>query len=274
MIVNSIAFKKKLANVSVIIPYYNAGATIKRCLLSIYMQTLSVFEVIIVDDCSSENEHLLLKSIIVDFNSNSAWQVSIKLITLRVNKGASYARNIAIKNASAKYLAFLDADDVWLKNKIELQYDFMESNSFFMTGHGYVFDLKKENVADKAFSYRDVNKCEFIYKNPFFTPTIMVLREGLKLFDESFRRVDDYKCWLENFSSGNAAIINIKLAGGFKHPIGASGLTGSLSKMHSAYIDVLKSLYAERVISAPFYYLAKLIELLKYPLRKICSKFL
>jgi len=262
------------SSVSVIIPFYNASNTIFSTLVSVFEQTILPREIIIVDDCSSEKEHLLLKKMINNFNADPDKQVLIKFSKLNENKGASYARNIAIKNASAKYLAFLDADDFWLKNKIELQYDFMESNSFFMTGHGYVFDLKKENVADEIFSYREVNKCEFIYRNPFFTPTVMVLREDFKLFDESFRRVDDYKCWLENFSSGNAAIINIKLAGGFKHPIGASGLTGSLSKMHSAYIDVLKILYAERVISAPFYYLAKLIELLKYPLRKIRSKFL
>lgn len=264
--------KYQVCSVSVVIPFYNAASSISAALLSVFAQTLLPQEIIIVDDCSCEGESLLLRKIVDDFNSDSNCKIIIKLSTLDYNKGASCARNVAIKEASAKYLAFLDADDVWARKKIELQYNFMETNSFFMTGHGYIFDLKKENIVDEAFSYSEVNKYQFIYTNPFFTPTIMVRREGFRLFDESFRRVDDYKCWLENFDYGNIAIIHNKLAGGFKHPIGAGGLTGSLSKMHSAYINVLKSLYKEKVISTPFYCLAKLVEFLKYPLRIIRTK--
>ena len=265
--------KKYLAcSVSVIIPFYNAADSILAALKSISAQTLLPNEIIIVDDCSSEKDHLSLEKIIDVFNADSTRQVQIKLITLDENKGASFARNIAIKYASAKYLAFLDADDVWAKKKIELQYSFMESQGLFMTGHGYIFDLKNEKIIDKPFSHSEVKKYQFVYTNPFFTPTVMVRRDGFKLFDESFRRVDDYKCWLENFDYGNIALIHNKLAGGFKHPIGAGGLTGSLSKMHSAYILVLESLFEEQVISTRFYYLAKVIEFFKYPLRIIRAK--
>ena len=259
-------------SVSVVIPFYNAASSISAALTSVFAQTLLPIEIVIVDDCSCEHESVLLKDIMDSFNVDISNQVKIKLITLNENNGASYARNIAIKQARANYLAFLDADDVWAKNKIELQYNFMESNGYFMVGHGYIFDLKKEKIVDEPFSYSKVNKYQFIYTNPFFTPTVMVRRECFKLFDESFRRVDDYKCWLENFDSGNIAIIHNKLAGGFKHPIGAGGLTGSLTKMHSAYMNVLKSLYEEQVISTPFYCLAKLVEFLKYPLRIIRTK--
>lgn len=258
-----------LCSVSVIIPFYNAANSILATLTSVFEQSILPSEIIIVDDCSCEHESVLLKDIIDSFNVDISNQVQINLLILNENKGASYARNIAIKEANAKYLAFLDADDVWAKNKVELQYDFMESNDYFMVGHGYIFDLTKEKIVDEPFSYSEVNKYQFIYTNPFFTPTIMVRRECFKLFDESFRRVDDYKCWLENFDSGQVAIIHNKLAGGFKHPIGAGGLTGSLSKMHTAYISVLKSLYEEKVITTPFYYMAKLVELFKYPLRII-----
>jgi glycosyltransferase involved in cell wall biosynthesis len=264
--------KYRPCSVSVVIPFYNASSSISAALTSIFEQTLLPSEIIIVDDCSCEHELVLLKDIIDGFNGNLSNQVLINLLILSDNNGASYARNIAIKEAKEKYLAFLDADDVWAKNKVDLQYNFMESKDYFMVGHGYIFDLTNEKIVDEPLSYSKVNKYQFIYTNPFFTPTVMVLRESFKLFDESFRRVDDYKCWLENFDSGNIAIIHNKLAGGFKHPIGAGGLTGSLSKMHLAYMNVLKSLHEEQVISPVFYYLAKLVEFLKYPLRIIATK--
>lgn len=259
-------------SVSVIIPFYNAASTILAALTSVFEQSLLPREIIIVDDCSSEQQYNSLKDIITCFNADLSKQLPIKLLTLNENKGASHARNVAVEAASAKYLAFLDADDVWAKNKIDLQYNFIEREGYFMVGHGYIFDLNIEEIVDEPFSYSIVKKYQFIYTNPFFTPTIMVRRKSFKLFDDSFRRVDDYKCWLENFDSGNIAIIHNKLAGGFKHPIGDGGLTGSLSKMHLAYINVLKSLYKEKVISGPFFCLARLVEFLKYPLRIIRTK--
>lgn len=261
-----------ICSVSVIIPFYNAASSVSASLKSVFSQTVLPSEIIIVDDCSDKKEIAILKQIVDRFNSIQADKVEITLLTLNENKGASFARNIAIKKSTMKYLAFLDADDVWANNKIEVQYGFMEGGDFFMTGHGYIFDLNKEKFSNGVFSFSKINKYQFIYTNPFFTPTVMALREGFKLFDESFRRADDYKCWLDNFGSRNVAKINIKLAGGFKHPIGVGGLSGSFNKMHLAHIDVLKSLYAERVISAPFYYVAKLVEIFKYPLRLILSK--
>ena len=263
----------RACSVSVIIPFYNASTSVLAAITSVFLQTLLPKEIIIVDDCSSEKEYLLLKAIIDGYNAEASSQVKVKSFKLKENRGASCARNVAIKNASGKYLAFLDADDVWAKNKIELQYNFMEDRALFMTGHGYIYDLAKESIVDKPLSYSYINRYQFIYTNPFFTPSVMVHRNGFKLFDESFRRADDYKCWLENFNPGRIAIIDNKLAGGFKHPIGAGGLTGSLSEMHSAYNKVLNSLYEEKVISVSFYCLAKCFELLKYPLRVIITKF-
>ena len=93
-------------------------------------------------------------------------------------------------------------------------------------------------------------------------------------FDERFRRGDDYKAWLENFESDRYGYINHVLAAGFKRPIGESGLTASINKMHKEYVKVLKYLYAEKTIGLSFLYSALAIEYAKYPLRCIYSKIL
>jgi glycosyltransferase involved in cell wall biosynthesis len=256
--------KYPVCAVSVILPFYNAANSIELSLNSVFEQSLLPLEIIIVDDASKKEEHLELIKIIDKYNNKI---VTINHYSIDVNKGASFCRNIAINHAKGKYLAFLDADDVWHERKLELQYAFMEKSNCSMSGHSYIFNLNNERFTDVLPLTQKVEKWHFIYKNPFFTPTVMALRKGFKLFDDSFRRVDDYKCWLENFKEGEVYLLTSELAGGFKHPIGAGGLTSSVDKMHKAYVLVLRALYNENVISKMFFYFALTIEFFKYPMR-------
>lgn len=250
-----------IASVSVIIPHYNALETIGRTLSSVVCQTLSVAEIIIVDDCSADKN--LLSELVSEFTC----LVPIKIIFLDTNQGAAHARNVALKLASSKYVAFLDSDDVWHPRKIELQYKVMEREDIFLSGHGYVFDLSRTDYGDLNFEYRSVVKRHFLKGNPFFTPTVMVRRDKFVSFDEEFRRVDDYKCWFENLHNGKFIIFNTKLAAGFKSPIGASGLSGSTRLMHLGYVSVLKKLYVENRMNFFDFLIANAFECVKYPLR-------
>ncbi|MCG6202514.1 glycosyltransferase family 2 protein [Psychromonas antarctica] len=264
--------QSNICSVSVIIPFYNASTSISHTLISVFNQTLLPSEIIIVDDGSNKVEQDLLKTIVSDFNGNSALQVKIQLFSLDNNEGASHARNVAIEKSTMKYLAFLDADDAWAENKIELQYSFMEDHDFHITGHGYVHNLNNDEFVVEEFNYNKIKKYQFIYANHFYTPTVMALRANFQLFDTNFQRTEDYKCWVENICVGGAVIIRNKLAGGFKNPLGESGLSGSINKMHQGQLDVLKSLHEEKVISFPFYCAAFLVEYIKYPLRIIRIK--
>ena len=99
-------------NVSVVIPAYNRAHTIKRCINSVLSQTYPVYEIIVVDDSSTDN----LLSVINELN-----YCIIRLIKHEINKGSQASRNTGINAASGDWIAFLDSDDEWLPDKIEKQ---------------------------------------------------------------------------------------------------------------------------------------------------------
>lgn len=119
--------------VSVVMPAYNAAATIKDSVWSVLNQTYKNIELLIVDDCSTDNTQIFL-------NELSGQDERIKLMRLGVNKGVAEARNVAIRAAKGKYIAFLDADDVWMPEKLERQLALMaEMNCFVSTCAYYRF---------------------------------------------------------------------------------------------------------------------------------------
>jgi glycosyltransferase involved in cell wall biosynthesis len=255
------------ANVSVVMPHYNSSATVRRSIDSIVTQSLAVVELIIVDDGSEDT--IELQSLVNDYIG----KLEIKLILSEANRGASYARNLGVSLASGDYIAFLDSDDVWHPEKIKIQYSFMQANDYFLTSHGYIANLNASGFqSPDSIDFKVLSRSRFILGNPIFTPTVMVRRPGFFPFDHRFSRMEDYKCWYENFQEGRVATINSYLAGGFKHPIGDSGLSGAVGLMHKDYVLVLRCLYKEKKISLPFYISAQAVECIKYPVRLFLLK--
>jgi len=103
---------KALPKVSVIIPAYNAQRFIKRTIMTVLDQTFKDFEIIVVDDASTDRT----REIVRDLQSKDK---RIKLITLGENTGVAVARTIGCKNARGEYFAFLDSDDVWLSKYLD-----------------------------------------------------------------------------------------------------------------------------------------------------------
>lgn len=257
----------KQLDVSVVLPCFNANDTLRRCLESVARQTSLPREIVVVDDGSDTPIEGLIDGLRAEIG------VPI-ILQSQPNRGAAAARNLALRLAKGRYAAFLDADDIWLPEKLRLQHAIMEKHDLLLSGHGYAFDASQISLnAPVAEPHlRLIRRTRFAYGNPLFTPTVMVRRDAFSGFDERFRRVDDYKAWLENFKPGRYMIIDVMLAAGFKPPIGHSGLTGSIDKMHEAFIDVLDALLAERHISYPFYCLARAIEAAKLPIRRRAAR--
>ena len=107
--------------VSIITPSYNSEQFIGQMIESIIAQTYQNWELLITDDCSTDNSCAIIEKYARQDNR-------IKLFKLDCNSGAGIARNESIKHANGRYIAFCDGDDWWLPNKLQEQIDFMSKN--------------------------------------------------------------------------------------------------------------------------------------------------
>ena len=124
--------------VSIITPCYNSEKFLDECISSVLNQSYQNWEMLIVDDNSSDNSFALI-------NSYSKRDDRIKPLFLNENLGPAMARNNAITNAKGKYIAFLDSDDIWLPEKLEVQINFMKKNnySFVFSSYSVIPDDEK-----------------------------------------------------------------------------------------------------------------------------------
>ena len=112
---------KDFGLVSIITPCYNGSQFIKDAIESVISQTYPNWELLITDDCSTDTS----VDLILPYTQKDQ---RIKLFVLENNSGAAVARNKSISEAKGRYIAFLDGDDMWLPNKLELQLQFMNKN--------------------------------------------------------------------------------------------------------------------------------------------------
>ena len=130
--------------VSIITPAYNAAACIAETIECVLAQTYTNWEMLIVNDCSKDDTAEIVQSYVVK-------NKHIKLINLQQNSGAAAARNTAIKNAKGRYIAFLDSDDLWKKEKLQKQIGFMQQNRYAFTYTSYEhFKETKENIQNQV----------------------------------------------------------------------------------------------------------------------------
>lgn len=116
--------------VSIITPSYNSLKFIAKTINSVLDQTYQEWEMIIIDDCSSDASIDIIEKYIENDNR-------IKCIKLEKNVGPANSRNVGIQEAKGKYIAFLDSDDIWFPNKLEKQIEFMQKNDLSLTYSSY-----------------------------------------------------------------------------------------------------------------------------------------
>lgn len=114
--------------VSIIMPTYNCGRFIRESIDSVFAQSYTNWELIIVDDCSTDNT----AEIVAAYKDSR-----IHYLRNEQNMGAALTRNKALREAKGRYVAFLDSDDLWLPEKLKKQIAFMEQNGYAFTYHEY-----------------------------------------------------------------------------------------------------------------------------------------
>ncbi len=115
--------------VSVIMPSYNTGSYISKSIESVLGQTYKDFELLIVDDCSSDDTDEAVRPYLSD--------PRIKYFKNECNQGAALSRNRALREARGEWIAFLDSDDLWAPSKLERQLSFMKENGYAFSYHEY-----------------------------------------------------------------------------------------------------------------------------------------
>ena len=115
--------------VSIIVPVFNAAGFIKETIDSVIRQSFSEWELILVDDCSADDSCDIIKSIMSE-------EPRIRLISREQNRGAAGARNEGVQNAKGRYICFLDADDIWDKDKLLLELEFIREKKGRFCVHG------------------------------------------------------------------------------------------------------------------------------------------
>ena len=145
--------------ISVIVPTHNRAHTIRRCLDSALGQTISPYEVIVIDDASTDDTISVVKSISDE---------RLRLITMPSNKGAQAARNVGIKNAQGDYIAFLDSDDEWVPEKLEWQMKEIAIRGKPCVIHGAGWIYKEQENTREIFPMPRLNG--FVYKELLAKP--------------------------------------------------------------------------------------------------------
>jgi len=180
--------KKKKTKIDIILPNYNSHKFISETINSIINQNYFDWSLTIVDDHSDQKTKDILKK----FSKNK----KIKIYWLKKNQGAGFCRNYALKKTKSPYIAFIDSDDIWKKNKLKSQINFMLKKKYLFSFTCYeTFGKKKRFIKPPVnFDYS-----HFVHNTSIATSTMMVKRSEIKNIKFSKTKIcEDYyfKCKL------------------------------------------------------------------------------
>jgi len=187
--------------ISIIIPSYNSAHLICDTLESVLQSTLSYFEIIIINDGSTDNTQDVVTPYLADTRIKYIYQH---------NKGLAGARNTGINAANGEYLVFLDADDLILPNKLHVQSEYLnqhpEIDMVYSLSQWFIeYDLNDTRPVTFPVYEGDVLD-QLIYGNFMHVNSVMVRREKViaaGLFDETLRELEDWDLWLRMVLRGS-----------------------------------------------------------------------
>lgn len=246
---------------AVVIPCYKAKDTIERAVRSVMDQTQLPAQVIVVDDHSDDPATELA------LDRLSAKFPEVQVVSLPRNVGPGGARNAGMARATQEYIAFLDADDIWLPEKIETQIRQMKRpGAAPICGHHLVLNSRaKTPLFDPGIVATSKAAKSLLFRNPLGTPTVMMRADVPFRFDPDRRYCEDYELWLKiAFSHGSFDFIDLPLAQRFKSAFGEAGLSANLRLMERAQTEVLQGARKDGRVSLPLYLLAIAWSKVKY----------
>lgn len=187
------------------IPAYNAADYIAHALESVRAQTMQDFEVIVVDDGSTDNTHEVVKSILP----------AARYFT-QSNQGAAAARNFGVAQARSELIAFLDSDDIWLPEKLMRQVQQFDRDRELAMAFTESVTFDEQGVYPNPYSKRERLMSGDLVRNIFLfsyvgTPTVMIRRdvfESVGGFDTNLRASEDDNLWIRVASTAKVILID------------------------------------------------------------------
>lgn len=192
--------------VSIIMPSYNTGRFIKETIESVLAQSYSAWELIIVDDCSTDNTDDVVNQYLADER--------IRYIKNDTNSGAAVSRNRALREAKGKWIAFLDSDDLWEPEKLQKQISFMRDNGYHFSYTNYIEIDEESKVNGKS-----VTGPKRISKHGMYNYcwmgclTVMYDADTVGLIQiADIKKNNDYAMWLKVCKKANCYLLDESLA--------------------------------------------------------------
>ena len=217
----------KIDKISVIIPCYNSGSTIKKAVRSVKTQTWKNIEIIIVNDGSTDKYTLKILKEMKDV-----------CLIHQINKGLPSARNAGIKKSTGKYITFLDSDD-WIENNaIELMYKFLKTNNSSFVFCNMALEGDKNEKLKKNFNFFEQL---FINHIPYFILINKKIIKKVGCYDE--KMTFGYEDWELNLRLGVNNFFPSKVNKSlFHYNVSSSGMLNSMSKKkHSIIFNYIKT---------------------------------
>lgn len=183
-----------MPKISIITPAYNCEKYLKEAVDSVLAQTYNDWEMLIIDDCSSDGTLSCMKNLAKTDNR-------IKILRNEVNSGSAATRNRGIREATGEWIAFLDSDDLWNPDKLSMQMDVVKNNSdaeFIFSGSAFIED-DGMTIAHVLHVPGKVNRRKLLGQNIISCSSVLIKRELMLEFPmpEEDGIHEDFACWLE-----------------------------------------------------------------------------
>lgn len=190
--------KETLPLVSVITPAYNVAAYIAETIESVLAQSYPNWEMIIVNDRSTDNTAEVVEAYVKR-------DARISLFTLEKNSGAAAARNYAISKAKGRYIAFLDADDLWKRNKLQRQTEFMQRHKYAFTFTSYEIFREGSSKRKVFHAVPRITYRQYLKNTIIGNLTVMMDRHQIKNITVQTGFLEDVLTWMYYLKQGYIA---------------------------------------------------------------------
>ena len=233
--------------ISIITPVFNSEKYICETINSVLDQTYNNWELLIVDDCSDDSSFELV-------SRYAQLDSRIKVFKNKNNSKAFETRNVALRNASGNFIAFLDSDDIWHKNKLKMQLEFMLINNYSFTYTAFSRFEGSPSNNNKIINIVDKVSYKYLLGNSVIvTSSVMINKDSFGYFEMQNVYYDDFVLWLELLSKTQYAYCLNKCL--LQYRISTNSLSNNKFKSAKKLYQIFNNNLNLNIFDSHFYFL-------------------